>query len=401
MKRFWTWTLGLACFWSLSTFTLADDPGYFLSWQQKKQLTCLGRIQDSAGTWYDVWICPGYAPPARYAKEHLIRAGGNFGEYFEANKYQMLRKGSAACFDWALKECGLGFTVKGIPRAWGKHFSVAHERTERRVFGWWLAYPWALMEASVETAFRGALGAAGTAGGIGSGLAIVPAWHALDSAVAGTWNLGVNTIALPAVGLAWNTAVAPPLALVGQKPAESRVDGFWVTVVDAGQAPSSRPLNTEEKELLAQWGVLLLQEARPFRQEQKEINRKAKEQEEEFYRAMRKAKEEAERERNRVQASEEKQLRQMAATNEWIAATAQQHPDLRYSWDCDDDVIRHLQKQGFSDEDIDRILKLLRTYQSPRAMAPPAAVRPKTDPVRRGAEVLGESAEDVIEETFK
>ena len=33
----------------------------------------------------------------------------------------------------------------------------------------------------------------------------------------------------------------------------------------------------------------------------------------------------------------------------------------------------------------------------------PAAVpiRPKTDPVRRGAEVLGESAEDVIEETFE
>ena len=38
---------------------------------------------------------------------------------------------------------------------------------------------------------------------------------------------------------------------------------------------------------------------------------------------------------------------------------------------------------------------------SPRAMAPPANVRPKTDPIRRGAEVLGESAEDVIEETFK
>ena len=279
----------LAIFLLSASFALADDPGYFLSWQQKKQLTCLGRIQDSAGTWYDVWICPGYAPPGRYAKDHFFAAGRDFREYFEANKYHMLKKGSSACFDWALKECGLGFTVKGIPRAWGRHFSVAHERTKRRVFGWWLAYPWAFMEASVETAFRGALGAAGTAGGIGSGLAVVPAWHALDSAVAGTWNLGVNTIALPAVGIAWNTAVAPPLALVGQKPAESRVDGFWVTVVASGRTPGDRPPNAEEMELLARWGMLMLQETKPFEQERAEIERKSKEQEQEYYRAMRAA----------------------------------------------------------------------------------------------------------------
>ena len=103
MKRFWTWALCLACFCSLAAFALADDPGYFLSWQQKKQLTCLGRIQDASGTWYDVWICPGYAPPGRYAKDHFFEAGRNFREYFEANKYHMLKEGSTACFDWALK----------------------------------------------------------------------------------------------------------------------------------------------------------------------------------------------------------------------------------------------------------------------------------------------------------
>ena len=391
----------LAFFLSSASFAAADDPGYFLSWQQKKDLMRLGRIQDSAGTWYDVWICPGYAPPARYARDHFFEAGRNFHEYFEANKYRALKEGSTSCFEWALKECGLGFTVQGIPRAWGRHFSAARERTQRRVFGWWLAYPWALMEAGVETAFRGALGAAGTAGGLASGLAVVPAWHALDSAVAGTWNLGVNTLALPAVGFAWNTAVAPPLALVGQKPAESRVDGFWVAIVESGQEPGSRPLTAAEQELLAQWGVLLLQEARPFQQERKEIDRTAKAREQDYRRALQAAREEADRERNRVQAKEEERLRQMAATNEWIAATAQGHPDLRYSRDCDDDVARHLRKQGIPDQDIEPILNLLRTYQSPRAMAPPAAVRPKTDPVRRGVEVLGESAEDVIDETFR
>jgi hypothetical protein len=401
MTRGWTavaiWVLSLL----LATFALADDPGYFLSWQQKKQLMGLGRIQDASGTWYDVWICPGYAPPGRYAKDHFFAAGRNFREYFEANKYRMLKEGSSACFEWALKECGLGFTVKGIPRAWGRHFSVANERTERRVFGWWLAYPWAFMEASVETAFRGALGAAGTAGGVASGLAVVPAWHVLDSAVAGTWNLGVNAIALPAVGIAWNTAVAPPLALVGQKPAESRVDGFWVTVVASGQDPVARPPSAMDAALLGQWGLLLLEETRPFQREQTKIEQKTAEKEAEYRRAIQTARENAAKERERVQIREGERIRQLSATNEWIAATAQRHPNLIYAPSYGKAVSQYHRKQGVPDKDIWRINDLLRTYQSPRKFAPAASVRPKTDPVRRGVEVLGESAEDVLEETFQ
>lgn len=397
------WTLpatGLALFLGFAAFARADDPGYFLSWQQKKQLTCLGRIQDGAGTWYDVWICPGYAPPGRYAKDHFFAAGRNFREYFEANKYRMLKEGSSACFDWALKECGLGFTVKGIPRAWGRHFSVAHERTQRRVFGWWLAYPWAFMEASVETAFRGALGAAGTAGGIGSGLAVVPAWHALDSAVAGTWNLGVNTIALPAVGIAWNTAVAPPLALVGQKPAESRVDGFWVTVVASGRTPGDRPPTAAELDLLAQWGALLLRETRSFAQERKDIDRQERTKREELRRAMDAASQAANERRARLHDHEGEKIREVAATNEWARAVAQEHPDLRYDMRWHQELAQRLRRQGLSNEDVQRTLEILRNHKD---SATPAAVpiRPKTDPVRRGAEVLGESAEDVIEETFR
>ena len=375
----------------------ADDPGYFLSWQQKKQLTCLGRIQDSAGTWYDVWICPGYAPPARYAKEHLIRAGGNFGEYFEANKYQMLRKGSAACFDWALKECGLGFTVKGIPRAWGKHFSVAHERTQRRVFGWWLAYPWALMEASVETAFRGALGAAGTAGGVASGLAVVPAWHALDSAVAGTWNLGVNTIALPAVGLAWNTAVAPPLALAGQKPSEARVDGFWVTVVESGQPPRTPP--RQYTGLLAQWGVLLWLEMQSEAAKRQDVERNYSLQEQTHRQAIQAARDEADRQLERIQADENARFQQVLATNEWAASILDQEPELQYSDTDRENLRQYLREKNFPDEDVRRILALLRTYRSPRgAQAPVDPARPKTDPIQHGLKILYFTGNEVLRE---
>jgi len=392
--------LVLACCLGWISSAAADDPGYFLSWQQKKQLTCLGRIQDGSGTWYDVWICPGYAPPGRYAKDHFFAAGRNFREYIEANKYHMLKEGSTACFDWALKECGLGFTVKGIPRAWGRHFSVAQERTKRRVFGWWLAYPWAFMEASVETAFRGALGAAGTAGGIGSGLAVVPAWHALDSAVAGTWNLGVNTIALPAVGIAWNTAVAPPLALVGQKPAESRVDGFWVTVVESGRTPSDRPPTAAELDLLAQWGALLARETQSFAQERKEIDRRENEQRQEHYRAMEAERTYAQKRRERLHEQEGEKIREIAATNDWARAVVLEHPDLRYDGRWHQELVQRLRRQGLSEAEVERTLEILRTHED--SVSPAAVpIRPKTDPVRRGAEVLGESAEDVIDETFK
>ena len=397
MARHLMYAASMALFLCLASLATADDPGYFLSWQQKKDLMRLGRIQDSAGTWYDVWICPGYSPPARYAKAHLMEAGRDFHEYIEANKYQSLKAGSKACFNWALQECGLGFTVRGIPRAWGRYFSVAHERTKRRVFGWWLAYPWALMESTVESAFRGALGAAGTAGGIASGLAVVPAYHALDSAVAGTWNLGVNTFALPIAGVAWNTAVSPPLALVGQKPSQSRVDGFWVTIVDSGRVPIARPPSPEDAALLSQWGLLLLRETQPFEKERQAIDQKANAQEQEYQRALQAARNDAERQRTRLQTEECTRIQLAMSTNAWIATVLEQQPDLRYDWTCNTDISRHLQKQGVSVDDIQRILDLLRTYQSPHALAP-SSIRSKTDPLRRGVEVIGESAVDVLDE---
>ena len=392
--RRWICAAGVALFSSSAAIAAAEDPGYFLSWQQKKELLNFGRIQDSEGTWYDVWICPGYSPPARYAREHLIQAGGNFHEYIEAGKYHSLKEGSRACLTWALNDCGLGFTLNGIPRAWTRHFSVANERTRRRVFGWWLAYPWALMESTVETAFRGALGAAGTAGGLASGLAVVPAYHALDSAVAGTWNLGINTIALPAAGLAWNTAVGPPLALVGQKPSPSRVDGFWVTIVDSGRVPIAETVTPGDAERIAQWGLLLLEETRSLEQERIEVDRNAAAQEEKFRRLMEEARKEAHQQRSRLRNEEIARIRQVSATNEWLHALFSTYPDLHYSETCTAEVALYLQKTNLPPNEIQRVLHLLQETKSA------GHTRPKTDPLRRSGEVIGESATSILEETL-
>ena len=373
----------------------ADNQGYFLSWQQKKELLCLGRIQDGTGIWYDIWICPGYHPPAHYAKEHLKQAGADFYEYFERNKYHSLKEGSKACFDWALKTCGLEFTVKGIPQAWGNYFSVAHDRTQRRVFGWWMAYPWALLESTVETAFRGALGGVGTVGGLASGVAIVPAYHALDSAIAGVWELGVNTIIIPTVGVTWNTVIGPPLALVGQKPAQSRVDGFWVTMVDSGRERSVHQLTPAELQLLSEWGLLLLKETKPLNEKRIEISKDADERTKRLYHEIQQVRTETGQKRAALRTEEHAFIQQLAATNELSSALLSQHSELVHSWDYADQLRHYLANQKLSATDITRILSLLKAYSSPRAGLP-SRTRGKTDPLLRSVDVIGEAIEDTL-----
>lgn len=388
--------LMLTIFMGLTVEAVPDDPGYFLSWKQKKELMALGRIQDAAGTWYDVWICPGYKPPAVYARDSFKRAGSNFHEYLEANKYRSIKSNSSACFNWALHDCGLGFTLKGIPRAWSTSFSAANKRTQRRVFGWWLAYPWAIFESSVESAFRGVVGTVGTVGGVASGLVIVPGYHALDSAVAGVWNLGVNTIILPTVGITWNTVVSPPLALIGQKPAVSRVDGFWVTVVESGRLPEARQLTPEEVKLLSEWGLLLVKETQPYAAKREKSERDAALKQEQLYRDMTVAREEAHRQRAALVEEERAHIQHVIATNGMAASFAASELTQVSDPECEREIRRYLTLQNIPNVEINRLLELLRTYHVP-AVVVPVNVRKKTDPLQRSAEIVEQAAED----TFK
>ncbi|MDA0577890.1 MAG: hypothetical protein O3B24_07315 [Verrucomicrobia bacterium] len=378
---------------ALTAIARADDPGYFLSWQQKQDLLWQGRMQDAAGTWYDVWLCPGYVPPARYAREHLVEAGGSFHEYIEADKYRSLKNGSQACFEWALEDCGLDFTVQGIPRAWGRHFSVASERTERRIFGWWMAYPWAFLESTVETAFRAVVGTVGTAGGLASGAVVVPAYHALDSAVVGVWNLGVNTVVIPAVGVGWNTIIGPPLALAGQKPSADRVDGFWVTIVDPERAPARRVLSREEVQQLAEWGILLRDATEPLAQKRDAINRNADARIAQLSGEIQATRVEAKQQRNELAQAERAAIQQSAAPQGASTDALQQLARQSSNRDNVAEIRRYLKGRNVSDEDTQRILELLWTSQAV-SPAVPAQVRPKTDPLQRSLEVMGEAVEE-------
>lgn len=239
-----TGRLMLAALGLMATTAFAADDGYFLSWSQKGQLIGLGRIRDAQGNWYDVRICPGYQDPATSGWRNLKEAGGNLGEYFGGEKYEDCYEESHDCLRWAFTDSFWRFGLKGSGLAWGRHFGHANDAWKHRAFGWWLAYPTALVSSIVEDAGRLVFGTAGLALGTAGGVAVVPAYHLANSSVKAAWNGGVEGCAFPVCGFAWNTVVSPPLSMIGQRPSPERTDGFWVRQVVPPVPP--RPAPTAE-----------------------------------------------------------------------------------------------------------------------------------------------------------
>jgi hypothetical protein len=353
----------------------AEDEGYFLSWRQKGQLVGWGCIQDSTGHWYDVWICPGYSNPATYGWEHLQKSGRHFREYTQASKYQRLAENSSDCFEWAFKDCGHDFMLKGIPKAWARYLDKAEERTRRRVFGSVVAYPWAVMEGTFDTTFRLVGGLCGIVGGTAAGAVAVPAWHALDSGVAGSAVFVGQGVILPVAGWTWNTVAAPTLAMIGgPRPAPARADGFWVRMVDdKGRVRTS--LSREQLAAAVAWGVLMLTEVQPGSERSDELTKET----EQKIAALR---EEMTRELQRLHDETERRVTQLREGSGFPSATP---AALRRHAAQIEQALQ--QDRTISQDDARKIMGLLRRYPPP---LPPPAPTPaeKTDPLRRGIDIL-------------
>lgn len=359
------------------------ETGYFLSMKQKGQLISQGRMEDAAGNWYDVWIVPGYVDPARRSKTGLIKTGRDFSEYGKKKKYHDLAKNSSDAFEWAYDDCLVDFTIKGVPRRWDKYFTAAHQRTSKKVFGWWAAYPWALLEGTVDTTVRIPVGLTGTALGTVWGAGVVPIYYAVNSSGKGTWHFAAETVALPASAMAWNTVISPPLSLLGQKPAPSRVDGFWVQSISAEQRAAEEPLTHDELKALALWGRLLLDTSEPYdekviqnrhdtRKKIEEIQSQSREEEQRIRQERKQALEYIDTNDKQEQALTF--LKQQGFNGSRTQAALTQLRD-------------YLSSQGYSDGEILRIEALLRR-NPPSTSKYKSSVRPKTDPVSRSIDVI-------------
>jgi len=361
------------------------DTGYFLSWEQKGQLIGSGRIKDAEGNWYDVWVVPGYDEPAQETMTYLGKTGNAFGEYFGSKKYHDLGDASWDALTWGFDDCLDDFIFEGLPEAWGKYWSTADKRTSKRVFGWWFAYPWALFESIVDPVVRVPVGLCGTALGTAAGVAVVPSYYAVNSTIEGTWYLTMDAILLPTVACTWNTVIAPPMALVGQKPAPSRTDGFWIKQVTAEEEiKPSDPITSEDIKALAAWSRLLQKTIPPFDQQRQEIQRKAQ----------------AER-----MAISKKEQEEMQAVNQKMTAAVEallSDPDQKGLLDylrernfnpqrtskAIEDIRQYFSKE-LSTEELNQLIQLLHRYP-PSTTAPKAPLRPKTDPVKHSVEVIQE-----------
>ena len=225
MRR-WQYIIWLVLGMSLATVTRAGD--YFLDGTQKADLILYGRMTGQDGALYDVWVVPGYVPPARNARKGWANAGESLKAYGRAGHYRKLGKTSHQWLRFAGKDLLQEFALAGTGTAWTEALGTASQRVNRRVFGWWFAYPWAVIEASTESLFRTGIGIPGSALTAVGSFTLVPAAYFVTPAVMSVGYAAIPGTALPLVATTWNTVIAPPLALAGEQPAPERADGFWM-----------------------------------------------------------------------------------------------------------------------------------------------------------------------------
>lgn len=213
-----------------SSTVSAND--YFLTAQQKKELILSGQMHDQEQRLYDVWIVTGYVQPIRHIKQGWQQAGESLESYGKASFYQDIADASHDTWRYGTKSVLKNYTFKGTQKAWQQDMQTAKKRTEQRVFGWWLAYPWGVFEASVESIWRLGTGLPIGLGVAASAYTLVPTGGMLWPTAKSVGYATIEGTAYPVVAASWNTIIAPPLALLGQQPAPERADGFWMKQVD-------------------------------------------------------------------------------------------------------------------------------------------------------------------------
>lgn len=217
---------------ALAAASLPVHAEYFLDAAQKGELIARGEITGRDSARYNVWIVPGYVGPGQDVADGWRAAGEDLGDYGDGDFYRRIGRHSRDGFRFGHRDLLRDFALEGTGRTWRESFTTAQGRVDKRVFGWWFAYPWALIEATGVSALRLGIG---VPGGIAVSAGSVTLWPVAEATFplwrAG-YHAGVQGTALPLVAASWNTVVAPPLALLGEQPSPERADGFWMKRMD-------------------------------------------------------------------------------------------------------------------------------------------------------------------------
>ena len=227
------------------------------------------------------------------------------------------------------------------------------------------------MRASVSTVCRLPIGAVGGVLGVGSGVVAVPAWHMIAPAGSAVCDIGIDGLILPVGAGAWNTVVAPPLALLGQKPSPERVDHFWIIPVNAEDIAASRlrdePLSAAELDAILAWAKQVEGPLAEFAEDQAEINKV----------------EAAERRKLQQQHSNARKARQQAFEDSLPAANLPGTVNRQRLNEQHEQVRAYLRKHKVDSSQIHQLLRRLRE-KAPTHTAVPE----KTDPVKESVDII-------------
>ncbi|PTQ90075.1 hypothetical protein [Agitococcus lubricus] len=179
-----------------------------------------------------MWIVPGYVVPINHVAKGWQRAGTSLSQYVKPQFYTDIANTANTTWRWGAKEVLMDYTVQGVADTWQTSMAKAKSRTQKRVFGWWLAYPWASFESSILTVLRVATGLPIGVAVTASAYTLVPTVGMVSPVIVSVATATIEGTAYPVVAASWNTLIAPPLALFGQQPAPERADGFWMRQVD-------------------------------------------------------------------------------------------------------------------------------------------------------------------------
>ena len=227
---------------------LGEDQG-MATWTQRGQLLRVGMMKDSQGRTYNVRILPGYVAPLKHGSQGWSEAASNLGDYGQASTWNHLGRDSRSSLRWGWEDAFWDFGLKGSGDAWSENFHNARSRSERKTFGWPLAYPWAALSSTFESLVRVPLGALGAALGTATGTVLVPAGHLVWPVAKAAYHTGVDGVLLPVSGWAWQTLAAPPASLFAAAPTPSRADGKWMKVQTPPSVRLSPTAATADPEL--------------------------------------------------------------------------------------------------------------------------------------------------------
>jgi hypothetical protein len=215
----------------LGSFLQADDGRSFLSLQQKGDLIWRGHVDDRLGRRYEMYVVPGYVPPATSAVRGWSDGADHLLDYFRPEPYRRIGeawKNSGARYKDVFVERMGHYTTQ----AWSTNFAMAADERARGAFGWYLSYPYAFGKSVLYSAFNLTWGTV-EAVGITAGLGLWPVLELASPPVQAAWHIGIRGTAWPALRMGWNTVVTPPLSLLEFEPTPSSADGFWVREITA------------------------------------------------------------------------------------------------------------------------------------------------------------------------